>query len=58
MNKDKKCKKECGCPPPKKEKVKENCKKKESRNGKGDSPRNVSDRFKENYDDIDWSKKT
>ena len=25
-----------------------------SRNGKGDSPRNVSSKFKENYDKIKW----
>jgi len=24
-------------------------------NGKGDRPRNVSTRFKENYEEIDWS---
>ena len=28
-----------------------------SPNGKGDSPRNVSIKFKENYDKIDWSSK-
>jgi hypothetical protein len=40
---------------------KKKCKKKEcsnkpscSQNGKGDAPRNVSSRFKENYDLIDW----
>ncbi len=27
------------------------------RNGKGDSPRNVSEQFKKNYDSINWSKK-
>jgi hypothetical protein len=26
-------------------------------NGKGDSPRNVSDKFKRNYDQINWRKK-
>ena len=26
--------------------------------GKGDKPRNVSNKFYENYDQIDWSKKT
>ena len=27
------------------------------RNGKGDSPRNISMRFKKNYEQINWSKK-
>ena len=27
------------------------------RNGKGDAPRNVSSKFKENYDNINWNKK-
>lgn len=27
-----------------------------NKNGKGDSPRNVSDKFKENYDKIVWKK--
>jgi hypothetical protein len=27
------------------------------RNGKGDSPRNISDKFKKNYKSIDWTKK-
>ena len=27
------------------------------RNGKGDSPRNISDKFKKNYQQINWSKK-
>ena len=27
------------------------------RNGKGDSPRNISEQFKKNYESIDWSKK-
>lgn len=26
-------------------------------NGKGDSPRNISEQFKNNYDKIDWRKK-
>lgn len=26
-------------------------------NGKGDSPRNISKQFKENYDAINWKKK-
>ncbi len=26
-------------------------------NGKGDSPRNISSKFKKNYDQIDWGKK-
>ena len=28
-----------------------------NQNGKGDSPRNISDRFKDNYDKIDWGSK-
>lgn len=28
-----------------------------SQNGKGDRPRNVGPKFKENYDSINWSKK-
>jgi hypothetical protein len=31
-------------------------KEKINKNGKGDSPRNVSDKFKENYDKIVWKK--
>ena len=27
------------------------------RNGKGDAPRNISEKFKKNYDKINWSKK-
>tara|TARA_Y100000401_G_scaffold92462_1_gene78538 strand:- start:145 stop:300 length:156 start_codon:yes stop_codon:yes gene_type:complete len=27
------------------------------RNGKGDSPRNISEQFKKNYESINWSKK-
>lgn len=27
------------------------------RNGKGDSPRNISEKFKKNYDKINWGKK-
>ena len=27
------------------------------KNGKGDSPRNMSDRFYKNYQSIDWGKK-
>ena len=30
--------------------------KKGSQNGKGDSPRNLSPRFRENYDAINWKK--
>ncbi len=26
-------------------------------NGKGDSPRNISEKFKKNYDQINWKKK-
>lgn len=26
-------------------------------NGKGDSPRNISDKFKKNYEEINWKKK-
>jgi len=26
-------------------------------NGKGDSPRNISSKFKKNYEQINWSKK-
>jgi len=29
----------------------------QSQNGKGDSPRNISALFKENYDKINWSNK-
>ncbi len=28
-----------------------------SRNGKGDAPRNISEQFKKNYEQINWSKK-
>jgi len=28
-----------------------------SQNGKGDSPRNISARFKKNYEKINWKKK-
>tara|TARA_B000000475_G_C15669666_1_gene313437 strand:+ start:177 stop:311 length:135 start_codon:yes stop_codon:yes gene_type:complete len=28
-----------------------------SENGKGDSPRNVSEQFKKNYEKIKWNKK-
>tara|TARA_B100001094_G_C18186400_1_gene804072 strand:- start:569 stop:703 length:135 start_codon:yes stop_codon:yes gene_type:complete len=28
-----------------------------SENGKGDSPRNISDKFKKNYEQINWKKK-
>ena len=27
------------------------------RNGKGDSPRNISEKFKKNYEQINWNKK-
>jgi len=27
------------------------------RNGKGDSPRNISSKFKNNYEQINWNKK-
>lgn len=29
-----------------------------SQNGKGDKPRNIGPKFKENYDSIDWSPKS
>jgi len=32
-------------------------KKTNHRNGKGDSPRNISDKFKKNYQKINWDKK-
>ena len=28
-----------------------------SQNGKGDSPRNISEQFKKNYENINWKKK-
>lgn len=28
-----------------------------SQNGKGDSPRNISEEFKKNYEQINWKKK-
>jgi len=28
-----------------------------SKNGKGDSPRNISEEFKKNYEKINWKKK-
>jgi len=28
-----------------------------NQNGKGDSPRNISDQFKKNYEQIKWKKK-
>ena len=28
-----------------------------SQNGKGDSPRNISEKFKKNYENINWKKK-
>lgn len=37
---------------PKKESTKD-----KSPNGKGDSPRNISEKFKKNYDQINWKKK-
>lgn len=27
------------------------------KNGKGDAPRNISNKFKKNYEQINWSKK-
>ena len=44
--KNKKCKKDCGCPSTKKNK---------SQNGKGDKPRPVHKKnYNQNYDKIDW----
>jgi len=42
-----------------KEKSKKQAKqsKPKSQNGKGDSPRNISARFKKNYEQINWKKK-
>jgi len=36
----------CGCAP-----------KKDGENGKGDTPRNISSDFRENYSEINWVKK-
>ena len=46
--KPKKCKNQCACA----EKAKE---KKSPQSGKGDSPRNLSNQFRKNYDQINWS---
>lgn len=32
-------------------------KKPKPRNGKGDAPRNISEKFKKNYEKINWKKK-
>ena len=44
-----------------KEKSKKPTKPKKSKpkhqNGKGSSPRNISEKFKKNYEDINWEKK-
>lgn len=40
-----------------KKKIKQTKSKSKHQNGKGDSPRNISQKFKKNYDQIDWSKK-
>jgi len=39
-----------------KKKVKETKSKPKHRNGKGDSPRNISESFKKNYEQINWDK--
>jgi len=41
------CNNHCAC-------AKKSAKKKGQQNGKGDSPRNISLRFRDNYDQIDW----
>lgn len=40
-----------------KKKTKEPKLKTSTQNGKGDSPRNISNKFKKNYEQINWSKK-
>ena len=40
-----------------KKKAKQPKPKTSTQNGKGDSPRNISDKFKKNYQQINWSKK-
>lgn len=44
------CKNNCACPKSKR-------KKPSPQNGKGDSPRNLSSEFRDNYDQIKWPKK-
>jgi len=40
-----------------KKKVKQVKSKPKNQNGKGDSPRNISENFKKNYEQINWKKK-